>query len=138
MADPTSRAVLITGCSSGIGRATAERLAGRGFTVYATARNVQSIADLEDRGCRVLALDVTDEDSMQAAVGTVVEEQGAVGALVNNAGYSQSGAVEEVPMAEVRDERLRPRPHVPARAAGDACAGPRAGRERLVDGRELH
>jgi NAD(P)-dependent dehydrogenase (short-subunit alcohol dehydrogenase family) len=102
MADPTSRAVLITGCSSGIGRATAERLAGRGFTVYATARNVQSIADLEDRGCRVLALDVTDEDSMQAAVGTVVEEQGAVGALVNNAGYSQSGAVEEVPMAEVR------------------------------------
>src|SRR3954449_1432267 len=102
MADPTSRAVLITGCSSGIGRATAERLAGRGFTVYATARNVQSIADLEDRGCRVLALDVTDEDSMQAAVGTVLEEQGAVGALVNNAGYSQSGAVEDVPLDEVR------------------------------------
>jgi NAD(P)-dependent dehydrogenase (short-subunit alcohol dehydrogenase family) len=102
MADPVSRAVLVTGCSSGIGRATAERLAARGFTVYATARRVESIADLEGRGCRVLALDVTDEDSMQAAVGTVVDEQGAVGALVNNAGYSQSGAVEEVPMAEVR------------------------------------
>src|SRR6187200_21007 len=102
MADRVSRSVLVTGCSSGIGRATAERLAARGFTVYATARRVETIADLEGRGCRVLALDVTDDDSMQAAVGTVVEEQGAVGALVNNAGYSQSGAVEEVPMDEVR------------------------------------
>jgi NAD(P)-dependent dehydrogenase (short-subunit alcohol dehydrogenase family) len=102
MADGVSQAVLITGCSSGIGRATAERLSARGFTVYATARRVEAIADLEARGCRVLALDVTDEGSMQAAVGTVCEEEGAVGALVNNAGYSQSGAVEEVPIADVR------------------------------------
>jgi NAD(P)-dependent dehydrogenase (short-subunit alcohol dehydrogenase family) len=102
MADHPSQAVLITGCSTGIGRATAERLAERGFTVYATARRVEAIADLEARGCRVLALDVTDEDSMQAAVGTVCAEHGAVGALVNNAGYSQSGAIEDVPLAEVR------------------------------------
>jgi NAD(P)-dependent dehydrogenase (short-subunit alcohol dehydrogenase family) len=102
MADPPSQAVLVTGCSSGIGRATAERLATRGYTVYASARRVERIADLEERGCRVLALDVTDEASMQAAVATVTEEHGAVGVLVNNAGYSQSGAVEEVPMAEVR------------------------------------
>src|SRR3954466_3573206 len=102
MAEQGAQTVLITGCSSGIGRATAERLAARGFTVYATARRVESIADLEARGCRVLALDVTDEDSMQAAVRTVVEEHGAVGALVNNAGYSQSGAIEEVPLDEVR------------------------------------
>jgi NADP-dependent 3-hydroxy acid dehydrogenase YdfG len=102
MADQVSQAVLVTGCSSGIGRATAERLAARGFTVYATARDVERIAALAARGCRVLALDVTDEDSMQAAVGTVVDEQGAVGALVNNAGYSQSGPIEEVPVAEVR------------------------------------
>jgi len=97
-----AQAVLITGCSSGIGRATAERLAGRGFTVYATARKVASIADLEARGCRVLALDVTDEDSMRGAVETVIAEHGAVHALVNNAGYSQSGAIEEVPIADVR------------------------------------
>ena len=102
MAEQVSQAVLITGCSSGIGRATAERLAARGFTVYATARDIVKIADLEARGCRVMALDVTDEDSMQAAVAAVVDEQGAVGALVNNAGYSQSGAIEEVPLAEVR------------------------------------
>ena len=102
MADAVSQAVLITGCSSGIGRATAERLAARGWTVYATARRVDAIADLEARGCRVLALDVTDEDSMQAAVRTVCDEHGAVGALVNNAGYSQSGAIEDVPLDEVR------------------------------------
>jgi NAD(P)-dependent dehydrogenase (short-subunit alcohol dehydrogenase family) len=102
MADGVSQAVLVTGCSSGIGRATVERLAARGFTVYATARRAESIADLEARGCRVLALDVTDEDSMRAAVDRVVEEEGAVGALVNNAGYSQSGAIEEVPIDEVR------------------------------------
>ncbi len=101
MAD-VSKAVLITGCSSGIGRATAERLAGRGWTVYATARRPESIADLEERGCRTLALDVTDEESMRAAVGAVEEREGAVGALVNNAGYSQSGAVETVPLEQVR------------------------------------
>jgi NAD(P)-dependent dehydrogenase (short-subunit alcohol dehydrogenase family) len=102
MADRVSNAVLVTGCSSGIGRATAERLAARGFTVYATARRVESIADLEARGCRVLALDVTREASMRAAVEAVCEREGAVGALVNNAGYSQSGPIEEVPMDAVR------------------------------------
>jgi NAD(P)-dependent dehydrogenase (short-subunit alcohol dehydrogenase family) len=102
MADPVSRAVLVTGCSSGIGRATAERLAARGYTVYATARRTEAISDLAARGCRVLALDVTDEDSMRAAVAAVCDEHGAVGALVNNAGYSQSGAIEDVPLDDVR------------------------------------
>ena len=101
MAD-VSKAVLITGCSTGIGRATAERLAGKGHTVYATARRLESIADLEKKGCRLLALDVTQEDSMRAAVARVEEDEGALGALVNNAGYSQSGAIEDVPMEQVR------------------------------------
>jgi NAD(P)-dependent dehydrogenase (short-subunit alcohol dehydrogenase family) len=101
MAD-TDTPVLITGCSTGIGRATAERLARRGLTVYATARRPESIEDLKEAGCRTLALDVTDEDSMRAAVAAVEEAEGAVGALVNNAGYSQSGAVETIPMDEVR------------------------------------
>jgi len=95
-------AVLITGCSTGIGRATAEHLAARGQTVYATARKLDSIADLEAKGCRTLALDVTSEESMRAAVATVEKAEGAVGALVNNAGYSQSGAIETVPMESVR------------------------------------
>jgi NAD(P)-dependent dehydrogenase (short-subunit alcohol dehydrogenase family) len=98
----TSRAVLITGCSSGIGWATADRLARGGWAVYATARDVEAIAPLEALGCRLLPLDVTEEGSMQAAVEEVERMEGAVGVLVNNAGYSQSGAVEEVPMDKVR------------------------------------
>jgi NAD(P)-dependent dehydrogenase (short-subunit alcohol dehydrogenase family) len=95
-------AVLITGCSSGIGHETASRLAARGWTVYATARSPERIADLAERGCRTLALDVTDEGSMQAVVAAVEAEHGAVGALVNNAGYSQSGALETLPMERIR------------------------------------
>src|SRR3954452_13578401 len=82
---PTS--VLITGCSSGIGHATAKHLAGRDWTVYATARRPESIADLAESGCKTLALDVTDEASMKAAVEAVEAAEGAVGSLVNNAGY---------------------------------------------------
>jgi NAD(P)-dependent dehydrogenase (short-subunit alcohol dehydrogenase family) len=97
-----SKAVLITGCSSGIGHATAKRLAERGWTVYATARRPEAIADLGEAGCKTLALDVTDESSMRAAVDAVVDGEGAVGCLVNNAGYSQSGALETVPMERLR------------------------------------
>jgi NADP-dependent 3-hydroxy acid dehydrogenase YdfG len=96
--------VLITGCSTGIGRATALRLAKKGHNVYATARKLESIADLEAKGCKLLALDVMDEQSMQAAVSTVVEREGSVGALVNNAGYSQSGAIETVELDAVRKQ----------------------------------
>jgi NAD(P)-dependent dehydrogenase (short-subunit alcohol dehydrogenase family) len=98
----TSKAVLITGCSTGIGRATAERLAEHGWTVYATARRPESIEDLRAKGCHTLALDVTDEQSMQSAVSEVEAAEGAVGVLVNNAGYSQSGAVESVKLDDVR------------------------------------
>ena len=97
-----SKAVLITGCSSGIGWATAGRLADVGWKVYATARRVEALAPLEERGCWLLPLDVTDEDSMRSAVDEVERREGAVGVLVNNAGYSQSGAVEAVPMDKVR------------------------------------
>jgi NAD(P)-dependent dehydrogenase (short-subunit alcohol dehydrogenase family) len=101
MSEP-SKAVLVTGCSSGIGRATALRLARSGWKVYASARRPETIADLRDAGCQTLALDVTDEQSMRAAVDTVEQAQGAVGVLINNAGYSQSGAIETVPLDAVR------------------------------------
>lgn len=104
MPDPSnpSKAVLVTGCSSGIGRATAIRLAQSGRPVYATARRVDSIAGLEEHGCALLRLDVTDEASMREAVAAIEAEHGAVGVLVNNAGYSQSGAIESVPIDVVR------------------------------------
>jgi NAD(P)-dependent dehydrogenase (short-subunit alcohol dehydrogenase family) len=97
-----SPAVLITGCSSGIGHATALHLVRHGHTVVATARRPETLADLAAAGCTTLALDVTDEASMRAAVDAVQARHGGVGALINNAGYSQSGAVETVPMEAVR------------------------------------
>src|SRR3990172_1553719 len=102
MPDQISKAILITGCSTGIGRATAEHLASRGHTVYATARKPESIAELATKGCRTLALDVNDEASMQAAVRQIEQAEGAVGVLVNNAGYAQDGPIEEVPLDAVR------------------------------------
>lgn len=97
-----SKTVIVTGCSSGIGRATAKRLAQAGWTVYATARRTASIEDLESDGCKTLALDVTDEASMEAAVGAVEKAEGGVDALVNNAGIQEIGAIETVPMDRVR------------------------------------
>lgn len=102
MPDSVSKAVLITGCSSGIGEATARRLAGHGWKVYASARRLESIERLADAGCELLQLDVTDESSMRAAVQRIESEQGAVGVLVNNAGYSQGGPIEQVPLEAVR------------------------------------
>ena len=101
MAEP-SKAVLITGCSSGIGRATALRLVHSGWRVYATARRPEAIAELQDAGCRTLALDVTSEPSMSTAVEEVERAEGAVGVLINNAGYSQSGAIETVSIDAAR------------------------------------
>jgi len=96
-----SKAVLITGCSSGIGHATARRLNAGGWKVYATARRQDAIADLQAEGCTTLALDVTNEQSMSDAVEQVTELEGAIGVLINNAGYSQSGAVESISPEEV-------------------------------------
>ena len=134
-----SKAVLITGCSTGIGRATAVRLAKGGYPVYATARKIESIADLAAQGCTVLALDVCDEASMRAAVAKVEEAHGAVGVLVNNAGYGSEGPVEEVPMDEVRRQfdtnvfgLLAP---LPARAARHAPPALGQDRQPQLDGR---
>jgi NAD(P)-dependent dehydrogenase (short-subunit alcohol dehydrogenase family) len=99
---PAEQTILITGCSTGIGRATAERLVAAGHRVYATARTPESVADLEAKGCRTMALDVTDEASMETAVARIDEEAGGVDSLVNNAGYSQSGAIETLSMEALR------------------------------------
>ena len=74
----------------------------RGWPVYATARRIEDLSELEAKGCRVLALDVCDHDSIEAAVKEVEASAGAVGVLVNNAGYGQDGAVEELTMDQLR------------------------------------
>ena len=102
MTSNASRAALITGCSSGIGHATALRLRKAGFEVYATARRPESLADLTAAGITTLPLDVTDEATMAEAVDRITAEQGAVALLVNNAGYELAGPVEEIPLAEAR------------------------------------
>ncbi len=94
--------VLITGCSSGIGRAAAISLYNAGFPVYATARNADTLTDLAGRGIHTLALDVTDETSMTRAVAAVEDNAGWIGVLINNAGYGLYGPVEQQPMAEIR------------------------------------
>ncbi|HEY1252769.1 MAG TPA: SDR family oxidoreductase [Thermoanaerobaculia bacterium] len=97
------RVILVTGCSSGIGRATALEAAARGHRVFATARNPADLADLERTpGLSGLRLDVTDGESISAALAQVRSLAGRLDALVNNAGYAQYGAIEEIPLDDWR------------------------------------
>jgi NAD(P)-dependent dehydrogenase (short-subunit alcohol dehydrogenase family) len=92
----TERVALVTGCSTGIGRASALALRRAGLETYATARRPETLADLEAAGCRTLALDVTDESQCVDAVALIERERGGVDILVNNAGYAQYGPAEEI------------------------------------------
>ena len=98
----TPRVALVTGASSGIGERTALRLHEAGFVVYAVARRVERMQSLADDGIHVFAMDVTDDDSMTSGVARIIEEQGRIDVLVNNAGYGSYGAVEDVPIEEAR------------------------------------
>lgn len=98
------RVALVTGASSGIGRATATALHQAGFTVYASARTAQHLQDLQRQGLRTIQLDVTDEDSMTGAVRQITAEAGTISVLVNNAGYGLNGPTEELDLSEVRHE----------------------------------
>ncbi|NPD03777.1 SDR family NAD(P)-dependent oxidoreductase [Nocardioides sp. zg-1308] len=93
---------LVTGGSSGIGESTALALLDRGFTVYAVARRVDRMAPLAEAGAHTFAMDVTDDDSMVAGIARIIEQQGRIDVLVNNAGYGSYGAVEDVPIEEAR------------------------------------
>ncbi|MBI3914395.1 MAG: SDR family oxidoreductase [Chloroflexi bacterium] len=94
--------VLITGCSSGIGRAAAIYCAARGWRVFATARRIETLRDLQSEQIYILPLDVADEKSRIDAVEQVVRRAGRIDALVNNAAYSQAGPLAEVTLAEMR------------------------------------
>lgn len=98
----TTKVALVTGASSGIGEATARQLAAAGFTVYAAARRTERLQKLTAAGIHPLAMDVTDDASMQAGVKAILTEQGRIDVLVNNAGYGSYGALEDVPMEEAR------------------------------------
>jgi short-subunit dehydrogenase len=92
----------VTGASTGIGFEAAKKLAANGFTVYAGARRMDRMEPLKAHGVNILQLDVTDDESMQNAVSTVLDAHARIDVLVNNAGYGSFGALEEVDLAEGR------------------------------------
>jgi NAD(P)-dependent dehydrogenase (short-subunit alcohol dehydrogenase family) len=94
--------VLITGCSSGIGRALAEEFLAKGHQVFASARVVETLEELKARGAETLTLDVLNAASIENAVKTVIEKAGKIDILVNNAGYGLMG-----PMAELEIDAFR-------------------------------
>ena len=96
------KVILLTGASSGIGYQTAEYLAKQGHRVYGAARRVEQIEALAPVGVKALRLDVTSDESIEAAVAEVMRAEGRIDVLVNNAGYGSYGAVEDVPIDEAR------------------------------------
>ena len=96
------RVALVTGASSGIGRAAAELFAKQGYTVYAAARSMDKLKEIESDTVRPVSLDVTDDESMTTCVKQVLDAEGRIDVLVNNAGYGSYGALEDVPMEEAR------------------------------------
>ena len=98
----SERVALVTGASSGIGEATARRLAQRGYTTYAAARRISRMDSMREQGIRAVPVDVTDDASLVALVEQVIAESGRIDVLVNNAGYGSYGALEDVPIAEAR------------------------------------
>jgi NAD(P)-dependent dehydrogenase (short-subunit alcohol dehydrogenase family) len=98
----TSPVALVTGGSSGIGESTARALLAKGFVVHAVARRVDRMAALSALGVHTHPMDVTDDASMVAGIERIIDEQGRIDVLVNNAGYGSYGAVEDVPIDEAR------------------------------------
>ncbi len=94
-----SQTILVTGASSGIGQATARLLAERGFKVFGTARKPESA---QSQGVTMVALDVRSDESVRACVAQVVAKAGRLDVLVNNAGYSITGAAEETSVDEAK------------------------------------
>ena len=96
------KTVLITGCSSGIGAALARELHKRGHRVFATARRREALAPLEADGIHALTLEVNDDGSIAVALDTLAREVGHLDLLVNNAGFSQVGAVVDLTRDDLR------------------------------------
>ena len=99
-----NKVILLTGASSGIGYDTAVALAQQGHKVYAAARRVDRMEPLRQYGIVPLKMDVTDEASMQEGVKTLLDAEGRIDVLINNAGYGYFGAVENVPMDDARNQ----------------------------------
>jgi short-subunit dehydrogenase len=96
------KTVLITGASSGIGKECAKLFAKNGFQVFATARNIEKMKDLENLGCHIFSMDVTNEQSIQNTFASIFGKVQNIDVLINNAGFAQNGFVEELTMQHLR------------------------------------
>lgn len=96
------KTVFVTGASAGIGYAAAELFLRKGYKVYAGARRSEKMAPLRDKGAEIFPLDVADEASLRAAASRILDKEGSLDVLVNNAGYGAHGAMEDVPLDEAR------------------------------------
>lgn len=97
-----SKVILITGASSGFGKATAEKLLAEGYIVYAAARRLEKMDDLQSRGAYILDMDVTDTTSVEKGVRQVIEEQRRIDVVFNNAGFGSYGTIESLPLEEIQ------------------------------------
>ena len=98
----TNKVVLITGASSGFGKLTAEAMIKQGYIVYPAARRLNEMADLESMGGHPMAMDVTIDASVQSGIDRIIEEQGRIDVVINNAGYGFYGLVETTDMADAQ------------------------------------
>jgi NAD(P)-dependent dehydrogenase (short-subunit alcohol dehydrogenase family) len=99
----SDQVVLVTGCSSGIGRALAQEFSRRGHRTFASARRLQALSDLKGDRLTGVELDVTIESSIDAALKTIVDHAGRIDIVVNNAGFNVFGPLAEVPIDRVRE-----------------------------------
>lgn len=96
------KVILVTGASSGIGKATALRLINDGHIVYGAARRVEKMQEIEDAGGFALQMDVLEDEQMQQGINRIIKEQGKIDVLVNNAGYAIYGSIEDITIDEAR------------------------------------
>jgi short-subunit dehydrogenase len=100
----SKKVIIITGASSGIGKATAKKLISEGHTVYAGARRVENMQDLKEMGGKIISLDVTDNPSIENFVNQVIQEEGKIDVLFNNAGFGLYGPVEDLTIDQARHQ----------------------------------
>jgi len=97
-----NKVALVTGASSGIGKETAKLLVQKGYTVYGAARRIEKMAELKEAGVKLIAMDVTNDDSMVKGIAEILKTEKRIDVLINNAGYGSFGSLEDVPISEAK------------------------------------
>jgi short-subunit dehydrogenase len=97
-----NKVVLITGASSGMGKSTANILHGQGYKVYGAARRLEEMQDLKEQGMSIVSLDLTNDESIANCIQSIIDKEGKIDVLINNAGYGSYGAIEDVSIEEAK------------------------------------